>query len=220
MITIYQWILIDCYLPLECSPDIFPFSWNADGQYRLLAAPIEAVPISYRPAEPIQQPHGSFPNSGPLPGFLPKLYKRGKGPNSLVHATALACGARVVPPEEAASLIKAIESKIRSGGATIAKLPSSSLTPLIPEVASMSSSSEDDEENDHSEPLMASVEHNCHDQSSEEMKLEADPPSELETEAENCSAQPENENNGPTHCWQLRSENWSIEAFWNQSPTR
>ena len=84
----------------------------------------------------------------------------------------------------------------------------------------MSSSSEDDEENDQSEPLMASVEHNCHDQSSEEMKLEADPPSELETEAENCSAQPENENNGPTHCWQLRSENWSIEAFWNQSPTR
>ncbi|XP_052146743.1 uncharacterized protein LOC127765824 [Oryza glaberrima] len=189
-------IPLTLYMPIMKNPT----GDSADGRYRLLAAPIEAVPISYRPAEPIQQPHGSFPNSGPLPGFLPKLYKRGKGPNSLVHATALACGARVVPPEEAASLIKAIESKIRSGGATIAKLPSSSLTPLIPEVASMSSSSEDDEENDHSEPLMASVEHNCHDQSSEEMKLEADPPSELETEAENCSAQPENENNGPTHC--------------------
>ncbi|XP_006649764.1 uncharacterized protein LOC102713884 [Oryza brachyantha] len=186
-------IPLTLYMPIMKNPP----RDSADGPYRLLTAPIEAVPISYRPAEPIQHPQRSFSNLRTLPGFLPKSNKRGKGPNSLVHATALACGARVVPPMEAASLIKVIESKIRSGGATIAILPSSSLTPLIPEVASMSSSSEDDEENDHSEPLMESIEHNCHDQSSEEMKLQADP-SELETETENCSAQPENENDDPT----------------------
>ncbi|KAL5218912.1 hypothetical protein ABZP36_019596 [Zizania latifolia] len=173
---------------------------SADGPYRLLATPIEAVPISYRPAEPIQHPQRSFCNLGPLPGFLPNP---NKGPSSLVHATALACGARVVPRVEAAPLIKAIESKIRSGGATIAKLPSSSLTPLIPEAASMSSSSEDDEENDNSEHLMANFERNCHDQSSEEMKWHADP-SEWETEAENCSARPENEHHDPAH---LTTEN-------------
>lgn len=63
----------------------------------------------------------------------------------------------------------------------------------------MSSSSEDDDEDDHSEPLMLNVERNCHDQSSEEMKLQGEP-SELETEAENCSAQPENENLDPADC--------------------
>lgn len=172
---------------------------SADGPYKLLTAPIEAVPISYRPAEPIRQPHKSFCNLGPLPGVLSEPNKRGKGPNPMVHATALACGARVVPLEEAASLIKAIESKIRSGGATIAKLHSSNLAPLVPEAVSMSSSSEDDDEDDHSEPLMLNVERNCHDQSSEEMKLQGEP-SELETEAENCSAQPENENLDPADC--------------------
>ncbi|VAI07600.1 unnamed protein product [Triticum turgidum subsp. durum] len=148
---------------------------SADGQYKLLAAPIEAVPISYRPAEPIRQPKRSFCNLGPLPGVMSELTRREKGPHPLVHATALACGARVVPVEEAASLIKAIESKIRSGGAKIARLPSSRLTRLVPEAVSMSSSSEDGEENDHSEPPAVNVEGYCHDdQISEEMKLQDD----------------------------------------------
>ncbi|OEL14019.1 hypothetical protein BAE44_0024957 [Dichanthelium oligosanthes] len=103
--------------------DAYSFSWTADGPYRLLAAPIEAVPISYRPAEPIRQPQKGVCALGPFAGVLSELNKRGTGPNSLVHATALACGARAVPLEEAASLINAIESKIRSGGAIIAKLP-------------------------------------------------------------------------------------------------
>ncbi|KQK22512.1 uncharacterized protein LOC100841807 [Brachypodium distachyon] len=164
---------------------------SADGLYKVLAAPIEAVPISYRPAEPIRQPERNFCNLGPLPGVLSALNRRGNGPNPLVHATALACGARVVPLEEAASLIKVIESKIRSGEATIARLPSSSLMPLVPEAVSMSSSSEDDEENDHGEPLMGNAKVNCHnDQSSEEMKLQGEQ-SELETESENCSPHPE-----------------------------
>ncbi|XP_062210631.1 uncharacterized protein LOC133912081 [Phragmites australis] len=142
---------------------------SADGPYRLLAAPIEAVPISYRPAEPIRQQQKSFCNLGPFAGVLSELKNRGKGPNPMVHATALACGARVVPLEEAASLIQAIESKIRSGGAIITKLPSSNLTSLVPQAAAMSSSSEDGEENDHSEPLMVNVKRNCHDQSSDEI---------------------------------------------------
>uniref|UniRef100_A0A0A9DHZ1 Uncharacterized protein n=1 Tax=Arundo donax TaxID=35708 RepID=A0A0A9DHZ1_ARUDO len=128
---------------------------SADEPCRSLAAPIQAVPISYRPAEPIRQTQTSFCNLGPFAGVLSEPNKQGKGPNPLVHATALACGARVVPLEEAASLIKAVESKIRSGGAIISKLPSSS---LIPQSMAMSSSSEDDEENDHSEPLMVDVE--------------------------------------------------------------
>ena len=150
----------------------------------MLAAPIEAVPISYRPAEPIRQSKRSFCNIGPLPGVMSELTRRGNGPNPLVHATALACGARVVPLEEAASLIKAIESKIRSGGAKIARLPSSSLTHLVPEAVSMSSSSEDGEENDHGEPLDEGY---CRDDHiSEEMKLHGEP-SDLETDSENFS---------------------------------
>ncbi|CAM0872335.1 unnamed protein product [Alopecurus aequalis] len=157
---------------------------SADGQYKLLAAPIEAVPISYRPAEPIRLSKRSVCNLGPLPGVMSELTRRGNGPNPLVHATALACGARVVPLEEAASLIKAIESKIRSGGAKIARLPSSSLTHLVPEAVSMSSSSEDGEENDHGEPLDEGY---CRDDHiSEEMKLHGEP-SDLETDSDNCS---------------------------------
>ncbi|KAM0826936.1 hypothetical protein ACQ4PT_068526 [Festuca glaucescens] len=161
---------------------------SADGQYKVLNAPIKAVPISYRPAEPIRQPKRSFCNLGPLPGVMSELTRRGEGPNPLVHATALACGARVVPLQEAASLIKAIESKIRSGGAKIARLPSSSLTHLVPEAVSMSSSSEDGEENDHSEPLTVNAGKYCHDdQISKEMKLHGEPSSEFETDSENCS---------------------------------
>uniref|UniRef100_A0A0A9FLW1 FAR1 domain-containing protein n=1 Tax=Arundo donax TaxID=35708 RepID=A0A0A9FLW1_ARUDO len=162
---------------------------SADEPCRLLAAPIQAVPISYRPAEPIRQTQRSFCNLGPFAGVLSELNKQGKGPNPLVHATALACGARVVLLEEVASLIKAVESKIRSGGAIIAKLPSSS---LAPQAMAMSSSSEDEEENDHREPLMLDVERSCPDQSSDEMKLQSEP-SELETEAGNCFVRPENE---------------------------
>ncbi|WVZ56292.1 hypothetical protein U9M48_006843 [Paspalum notatum var. saurae] len=157
---------------------------SADGPYRLLAAPIEAVPISYRPAEPIRQPQKGVCTLGPFAGVVSELNKRGTGPNSLVHATALACGARVVPLDEAASLINAIESKIRSGGAIIAKVPSSNLTPPSPPAIAMPSSSEDEEENDHSEPLMADVGRNCNYQSSDEMRLQSEP-SELETEVDN-----------------------------------
>lgn len=170
---------------------------SADGQYNLLAAPIEAVPISYRPAEPIRQPKRSFCNLGPLPGVMSELTRREKGPHPLVHATALACGARIVPLEEAASLIKAIESKIRSGGAKIARLPSSSLTRLVPEAVSMSSSSEEGEENDQSEPPAVNVEGYCHDDLiSEEMKLQGEA-SELETDSENCSG---HENHDAADC--------------------
>nr|CAB3501381.1 unnamed protein product [Digitaria exilis] len=123
----------------------------------------------------------NFPGSSA--GVLSELNKRGTGPNSLVHATALACGARVVPLEEAASLINAVESKIRSGGAIIAKLPASNLISPIPPAITMSSSSED-EENDHSGSLMVDVDGNRHNQSSDEMKLQSEP-SGLETESDN-----------------------------------
>lgn len=147
-----------------------------------MAAPIQAVPISYCPAEPIRQPQKGICALGPFGGVLSELNNKGTGPKSLVHATALACGARVVPLEEAASLINAIESKIRSGGAIIAKLPSSNLTyPVSPAIA-LSSSSED-EEHDHSEPLMLDIDRNFNHQSSDEMKLQSEP-SELETEAD------------------------------------
>jgi len=150
----------------------------------LLAAPIQAVPISYCPAEPIRQPQKGICALGPFGGVLSEPNNQGTNPKSLVHATALACGARVVPLEEAASLINAIESKIRSGGAIIAKLPSSNLTAPVPPSIAMSSSSEDEEEHDHSEPLMVDVDHNFNQQSSDEMKLQSEP-SESETEADN-----------------------------------
>ena len=62
----------------------------------------------------------------------------------------------------------------------------------------MSSSSED-EENGHSEPLMVDINRNCHDQSSDEMKLQSGP-SELETEADNWSARPEDVNHDHMDC--------------------
>jgi len=101
------------------------------GHTDYLTAPIQAVPISYRPTEPIRQPQKGVCALGPFAGVLTEPNKRGTCPNSLVHATALACGARVVPLEEAGLLISAVESKIRSGGAIIAKLPSSNLRPRL-----------------------------------------------------------------------------------------
>ena len=68
----------------------------------------------------------------------------------------------------------AVEYKIRSGGSITAKLPSSNLTFSVPPAIVMSSSSED-EENGHSEPLMVDISRNCHDQSSDEMKLHSEP---------------------------------------------
>jgi hypothetical protein len=116
-------------------------------------------------------------------GVLSGLNNKRKGPNPLVHATALACGARIVPLEEAASLVKAIESKIRSGEAIISKLPSSNLTSLAP--VTMPSSSEDDV-SDHSEPLMVDVEHRSDDHSSEKLQSQ---PSEFETESDSSFVQ-------------------------------
>ncbi|WVZ56296.1 hypothetical protein U9M48_006847 [Paspalum notatum var. saurae] len=90
-----------------------------------------AVPISY-PAEPIRQPQRGVCALGPY-AVLSELNNLGKGLNSLVHATALACGAHPI----------------------IAKLPSSNLTSPVPPAIPTSTSSE--EEKDHSEPLMADV---------------------------------------------------------------
>ncbi|KAJ1297906.1 hypothetical protein BS78_01G413900 [Paspalum vaginatum] len=120
---------------------------SADGPYRLLASPIEAVPIPYRPAESIRQPQRGVCALGPFAGVLSELNNRGTGPNSLVHATAL------------------------SGGAIIPKVPSSNLTSPVPPAIAMISSSED--ENDHSEPLMVDVGRNSNYQSSDEMRLQS-----------------------------------------------
>ncbi|GJN30926.1 hypothetical protein PR202_gb19273 [Eleusine coracana subsp. coracana] len=144
---------------------------SADGPYGLLAAPIEAVPISYCPAEPIRQPRRSIRDLGPV-GVFSDLNNKRIGPNPLVHATALACGARIVPLEEAASLVKAVESKIRSGGAIITKMASSNLASLVPPVTMPSSS--EDEESGCSELLMVEAEHSCHDQNSNAMKQQSE----------------------------------------------
>lgn len=41
------------------------------------------------------------------------------GRNPLVHATAIAAGARVIPPQEAASLIRAIEARVRTSKSAV-----------------------------------------------------------------------------------------------------
>ncbi|XP_008805726.1 uncharacterized protein LOC103718605 [Phoenix dactylifera] len=115
-------------LPASCS---VATPGTSGGSYTLVAAPIEALPVSARPAGPnpqIQdaplQPAAASQSVlvlSPSPGNLLEHCKSYSGPNPQVHATALACGARVVSPKAAASLIKAIEAKIRSGSASVAK---------------------------------------------------------------------------------------------------
>ncbi|XP_020088253.1 uncharacterized protein LOC109710184 isoform X2 [Ananas comosus] len=81
--------------------------------YTLVATPVEALPLSSCPAEqPVSQSQNLAP-SGHSDQY--------RGPNPLVHATAIACGARVVPPKAAASLIRAIEAKIKAKGVTVTK---------------------------------------------------------------------------------------------------
>nr|XP_010918633.1 uncharacterized protein LOC105042954 [Elaeis guineensis]XP_019705223.1 uncharacterized protein LOC105042954 [Elaeis guineensis] len=118
-------------LPMSCSVGT---PGTPGGSYALVAASIEALPVSARPAGPSSQlQDASFQpaaavasKSGvlalaPSTGNLSEHCKPYTGPNPQVHATAIACGARVVPPKAAASVIKAIEARIRSGGASVAK---------------------------------------------------------------------------------------------------
>ncbi|XP_026656633.2 uncharacterized protein LOC103696283 isoform X2 [Phoenix dactylifera] len=116
-------------LPTSCSVGT---PGTPGGSYALVAAPIEALPVSARPAGPSSQLQdaslqpAAASQSGalalaPSTGNLSEHCKPYTCPNPQVHATAIACGARVVPPKAAASLIKAIEARIGSGGASVAK---------------------------------------------------------------------------------------------------
>ncbi|EHA8587848.1 putative protein FAR1-RELATED SEQUENCE 7 [Cocos nucifera] len=118
-------------LPASCS---VATPGTPGGSYTLVASPIRALPVSARPAgpspqlqdAPLQPAVAAASQSGvlvltPSPGNLLEHCKSYSGPNPQVHATAIACGARVVPPKAAASLIKAIEARIRSGRASVAK---------------------------------------------------------------------------------------------------
>jgi hypothetical protein len=84
-----------------------------------MATPIKAIPISSRPAA---KP-GSSPADARINGMSVSTPGKDPQPTSLVHATAIACGARVVPANQAISIVKAIEAKIMSGQAIVAKAP-------------------------------------------------------------------------------------------------
>ncbi|KAF3327139.1 hypothetical protein FCM35_KLT07257 [Carex littledalei] len=88
------------------------------GSHKAVATPIKAIPISSRPAKRGSSPADAQSNGAPVPtpGKIPL-------PTSLIHATAIACGARVVPPNQAISIVKAIEAKIMSGKAIVANAP-------------------------------------------------------------------------------------------------
>ena len=74
--------------------------------YALVAAPLEASPVATgTQSQVVQQSPAPVKNQNSL------TYT---GPNPLVHATAIAAGARVIPPQEAALLIKAIEARAKS----------------------------------------------------------------------------------------------------------
>ncbi|KAG1354990.1 putative protein FAR1-RELATED SEQUENCE 7 [Cocos nucifera] len=118
-------------LPTSCSVGT---PGTPGGSYALVAAPIEALPVSARPAglssqlqDASFQPAAAVASQSgvlalaPSMGNLSEHCKPYTGPNPQVHATAIACGAHVVPPKAAASVIKAIEARIRSGGASVAK---------------------------------------------------------------------------------------------------
>ncbi|MQL72248.1 hypothetical protein Taro_004574 [Colocasia esculenta] len=104
---------------------------GASGNYAFLATPIGAIPLSSHPGEAsTPSPHSSFP-SGAFANESLKLAASVvnsstannlyTGPNPEVHAAAVAAGARIVHPSAAASLIKAVEARIRSGAGSLVK---------------------------------------------------------------------------------------------------
>lgn len=103
---------------MYCISNVIYLCYLAGGSHKAVATPIKAVPISSRPAKPGSSPADARRNGMPVPtpGKIPQ-------PTSLIHATAIACGARVVPPNQAISIVKAIEAKIMSGKAIVAKAP-------------------------------------------------------------------------------------------------
>ncbi|RWW13582.1 hypothetical protein GW17_00022689, partial [Ensete ventricosum] len=80
------------------------------------ATPIEALSVSAGPVEFSRQSQGASPQLATKSSTVgnPSNPKPYAGPNPEVHATAVACGARVISHKAAASLIKAIEARIRS----------------------------------------------------------------------------------------------------------
>ena len=72
----------------------------------LVAAPLEASPVARGTQSQVVQQ-----SPAPAKDQSSRTYT---GPNPLVHATAIAAGARVIPAQEAASLIKAIEARVKS----------------------------------------------------------------------------------------------------------
>ncbi|CAL9101394.1 unnamed protein product [Musa acuminata var. zebrina] len=90
--------------------------------YALLATPIEALSVSAGPVEFCRQSQDGSPQLASKSSTVALLPSRGNplhpkpyaGPNPEVHATAVACGARVISPKAATSLINAIEARIRS----------------------------------------------------------------------------------------------------------
>ncbi|KAJ4771844.1 hypothetical protein LUZ62_019797 [Rhynchospora pubera] len=95
-----------------------PAATCSGGSHKAVTTPIKAIPISYRPGKPGSSSADAPSNGKPVqtPGKVPQ-------PSSLIHATAIACGARVVPPNQAISIVKAIEAKIMSGKAIVTKAP-------------------------------------------------------------------------------------------------
>ncbi|KAJ3682656.1 hypothetical protein LUZ60_015229 [Juncus effusus] len=93
---------------------------------------IEAMPISSRLAAPVSSP----------PKQVTAALKQ-KEEGSRVHATAVACGARVIPADQALSLVKFIQAKIRSGQAIIAPSNPPLLPPHIATIQLDNSASDD-----------------------------------------------------------------------------
>ncbi|CAL9093232.1 unnamed protein product [Musa textilis] len=119
----YPALPVTVYMPVVGSiAETYAGTPGPGTSYALLATPIEALSVSAGPVEFSRQSQDSSLQLASKSSTVVLLPSRGNpshrkpyaGPNPEVHATAVACGARVISPKAAASLIKAIEARIRS----------------------------------------------------------------------------------------------------------
>ncbi|ONK71551.1 uncharacterized protein A4U43_C04F9800 [Asparagus officinalis] len=80
--------------------------------YTLVAAPVNSSPVASGTQSRLNIQQSVAPSKD-------QNARSCTGPNPKVHATAIAAGARIVPPQEAASLIKVIEAKVRSSRSSL-----------------------------------------------------------------------------------------------------
>lgn len=106
----YPALPVTLYMPVMGSLSESSSGTAGSNAYTLVAAPVEASPVTTSAPSQVNVQQSTAPVKD-RKDQTPWSYT---GPNPQVHATAIAAGARIIPPQEAASLIRAIHARIRN----------------------------------------------------------------------------------------------------------